>query len=82
MAAAVRALGIVQRLRAEDAGAVVPPVYAGDLDPAIKVRNASEIRGYNSGLRTGLGNCRPGYNSAGSGRRLQTRLFRSALALL
>ncbi len=46
MPAALRAHGIVQRLRAEDAGAVVPPVYAGDLDPALKVRNAREIRGY------------------------------------
>lgn len=55
MPGVLRAHGIVQRLRAEDAGAVVPPVYAGDLDPAIKVRNAREIRGYSLQLAHRIG---------------------------
>jgi arginase len=46
MPGVLRAHGIMQRLRAEDAGSVVPPPYAGALDPAIKVRNARGIRNY------------------------------------
>jgi len=46
MPAVLRAHGIMQRLRAEDAGSVVPPAYAGAIDPAIKVRNAAGIRDY------------------------------------
>jgi arginase len=46
MPAVLRAHGIIQRLRAEDAGSVVPPAYAGAIDPAIKVRNTAGIRDY------------------------------------
>jgi arginase len=42
----LRAHSIIQRLRAEDAGSVVPPPYASTTDPAIKVRNAAGIRDY------------------------------------
>jgi arginase len=46
MPAVLRAHGIIQRLRAEDAGSVVPPAYASAIDPAIEVRNAGGIRDY------------------------------------
>lgn len=46
MPGVLRAHGIMQRLRAEDAGSVVPPAYTGSIDPTIKVRNAAGIRDY------------------------------------
>src|ERR1700749_714824 len=46
MAGAIRAHGGLKRLQAEDAGAVVPPAYSAAIDPAVKVRNAGEIRDY------------------------------------
>jgi arginase len=46
MPGALRAHGIIQRLRAEDAGSVVPPAYASAIDPVIEVRNAKAIRDY------------------------------------
>jgi arginase len=46
MPGALRAHGIIQQLRAEDAGSVVPPAYASAIDPAVKVRNAKAIRDY------------------------------------
>jgi arginase len=46
MPGVLRAHGIIQRLRAEDAGSVVPPAYASAIDPAVKVRNARGIRDY------------------------------------
>jgi arginase len=46
MPGVLRAHGIIQRLRTEDAGSVVPPAYASAIDPAIKVRNAKGIRDY------------------------------------
>ena len=46
MAGALRAHGLMKRLQAEDAGVVVPPAYSPTIDPAIKVRNATAIRGY------------------------------------
>jgi arginase len=46
MPGVLRAHRIIQRLRAEDAGSVVPPPYASTIDPAIKVRNAAGIRDY------------------------------------
>jgi arginase len=46
MPGALRGHGIIQRLRAEDAGSVVSPAYTSSIDPAIKVRNAEGIRGY------------------------------------
>jgi arginase len=55
MPGALRAHGIVQRLRAEDAGIVVPAAYAGAIDPAIKVRNAKEIRDYSLHLADRIG---------------------------
>src|ERR1700730_12592128 len=46
MPSVLRAHGIIQRLRAEDARSVAPPAYASAIDPAIKVRNAAGIRDY------------------------------------
>src|SRR3984957_14468524 len=55
MPAALRAHGIVQRLRAEDAGAVVPPAYIGAIDPETGVRNARQIRDYSLLLAERIG---------------------------
>jgi arginase len=46
MAGALRAHGVVKRLKAEDAGVVVPPAYSPAIDPTAKVRNATAIRDY------------------------------------
>jgi arginase len=46
MPGALRARGIIQRLRAEDAGSVVPRAYSSTIDPEIEVRNAKAIRDY------------------------------------
>jgi arginase len=50
MPGVLRAHGVIQRLRAEDAGSVVPPAYASAIDPAVKVRNAVGIRDYSQQL--------------------------------
>jgi len=55
MPGTLRAHGILQRLRAEDAGIVVPPAYAGGMDPAIGVRNATQIRDYSVLLADRIG---------------------------
>jgi arginase len=55
MAAAIRAHGIVPRLRSEDAGEVVPLPYTGAIDPVIGVRNAREIREYSHRLADRIG---------------------------
>ena len=55
MAAALRATGLVTRLRAEDAGEVPPPRYSSALDPAVGVRNAEAIRDYSRALAARLG---------------------------
>jgi arginase len=55
MPGALRAHGIVQRLRAENAGAVVPAAYDSAIDPAIRVRNAKEIRNYSLLLADRIG---------------------------
>jgi arginase len=55
MPGALRAHGIVQRLRAENAGSVVPAAYASTIDPAIGVRNAKEIRDYSLLLAEHIG---------------------------
>jgi arginase len=54
MPGALRAHGIIQRLRAEDAGSVAPPAYASAIDPAVKVRNAAGIRDYSLQLADGI----------------------------
>ncbi len=55
MPGTLRAHGILQRLRAEDAGVVVPPVYSGAIDPEIAVRNARLIRDYSLLLADRIG---------------------------
>ena len=50
LARVLRAHGLVERLKAEDAGAVVPPPYEAAMDPTIKVRNAAKIRDYSREL--------------------------------
>jgi arginase len=75
MPGVLRAHGIMQRLRAEDAGSVVPPPYAGALDPAIKVRNARGIRNYSLQLADRIDELLgPGKIPTGSRRRLQHSL--------
>jgi arginase len=46
MAKALRATGVLARLRAEEAGEVAPPPYSPALDPVVGVRNAGAIREY------------------------------------
>jgi arginase len=55
MASVLRAHGLLERLCAEDGGAVIPPAYAGAMDPVIKVRNANEIRDYSVRLADRIG---------------------------
>lgn len=55
MARVLRAHGLLGRLQAEDAGAVIPPPYAGLMDPIINVRNAKEIREYSGQLADRVG---------------------------
>jgi arginase len=55
MPGTLRAHGICQRLRAEDAGIVVSPAYTGAIDPAIGVRNATQIRDYSLLLADRIG---------------------------
>jgi arginase len=55
MPGVLRAHGILQRLRAEDAGIVVPGSYTSAVDPAIGVRNAKEIRDYSLLLADRIG---------------------------
>jgi arginase len=55
MAAALRATDLLARLGAEDAGEVPPPRYSPDLDPVVRIRNASAIRDYSRALAGRLG---------------------------
>jgi arginase len=55
MPGTLRVHGILQRLRAEDAGIVVPPAYTGAINAAIGVRNAKEIRDYSLLLADRIG---------------------------
>jgi arginase len=55
MAAALRAAGLVTRLRAEDAAEVAAPPYSPVLDPRRRVRNADAIRDYSHALAARLG---------------------------
>jgi arginase len=55
MPGALRAHGIVQRLRAKDAGTVVPPTYDSAVDPVIRVRNAKQVRNYSLLLADRIG---------------------------
>ncbi len=55
MAAALRATGLVARLRAADAGEVPPPPYSSALDPDVGIRNATAIRDYSRALAERLG---------------------------
>jgi arginase len=55
MASVLRAHGLLERLCAEDGGAVIPPAYAGAMDPVIKVRNAKGIREYSGQLADRIG---------------------------
>src|ERR1700733_8792444 len=55
MPGTLRAHGILQQLRAEDAGMVVPPAYDGGMDPAMGVRNATQIRDYSVLLADRIG---------------------------
>jgi arginase len=55
MPGTLRAHGILQRLRAEDAGLVVPSAYIGAIDPETGVRNAKQIRDYSLLLADRIG---------------------------
>jgi arginase len=55
MPGVLRAHSIILRLRAQDAGSVVPPAYADAIDPAIKVRNAAGLRDYSLQLADRIG---------------------------
>ena len=55
MPGTLRAHGILQRLRAEDAGMIVPPAYIGAIDPETGVRNARQIRDYSLLLADRIG---------------------------
>lgn len=55
LAAALRAAGLVRRLRAREAGSVQPPPYDPERDPATGVRNLASIAGYSAALADGLG---------------------------
>jgi arginase len=46
MAEVLRKHGLVSRLKADDAGTVVPPKYDSAIGPATKIRNAAAIREY------------------------------------
>jgi arginase len=55
MAEVLREQGLVARLKAEDAGTVVPPKYVLTIDPSTKIRNAAAIREYSIQLANRLG---------------------------
>ena len=55
MAHVLRTHGIVARLHANDAGAIIPPKYAEAKDPATKIRNAHAIRDYSAQLANRIG---------------------------
>jgi arginase len=55
MPATLRAHGILQRLHAEDAGMIAPPAYTEIIDPAIGIRNATQIRDYSFLLAARIG---------------------------
>jgi arginase len=55
MPGTLRAHGILQRLRAEDAGMVIAPAYIEAIDPETGVRNAREIRDYSLLLADRIG---------------------------
>jgi arginase len=55
MAEVLRKYGLVSRLKAEDAGTVIPPKYEPAIDPATKVRNAAAIREYSLELAGRVG---------------------------
>jgi arginase len=55
MAQVLRERGVVSRLRAEDAGTVIPPKYGSTIDPSTKIRNAPAIREYSIQLADRLG---------------------------
>jgi arginase len=55
MAQVLREHGVVSRLRAEDAGTVIPPQYGSTIDPSTRIRNAPAIRDYSIQLADRLG---------------------------
>ena len=52
---ALRGQGLVERLRAADAGRVAPPPYRPEIDPATGVRNGAAIPGYSAALADRIG---------------------------
>jgi arginase len=52
---ALRGQGLVERLRAADAGRVAPPPYRPEIDPATGVRNGASIPGYSAALADRIG---------------------------
>jgi arginase len=55
MARVLRTHGLIDRLRAEDGGVVIPPPYAGARDPTSRIRNAEGIRDYSVQLADRIG---------------------------
>ena len=53
--AALLKQGLMQRLRAADAGVITPPPYEPELDPTTGIRNATAIRSYSIRLANRVG---------------------------
>ncbi len=48
--AALKSVGLIQRLNADDAGAISPPAFSDQRDPDTLIRNSEAIRGYSQAV--------------------------------